>query len=156
VVSTGADSCSPWCRRETCQRAGGGRANLALPKSLRSADPADGRGDGCVPSSLLLWGSTWALACGSSEGAEPRSSASFADNSFVHGSLHPPPLGCGRAGTTPRLHDWPARCRWGWEGALPREGEAGGVAEARAWGVGGRLCRRGFCTWRRGPSVTGY
>lgn len=41
--------------------------------------------------------------CGSSEGSEPRSSASFADNSFVHGSLHPPPLGCGRAGTTPRL-----------------------------------------------------
>lgn len=48
-----------------------------------------------------------------SRGAEPRSSASFADNSFVHGSLHPPPPGCGRAGTTPRLPDWPVRCLWG-------------------------------------------
>lgn len=54
VVSVGADSCSPRCRRETCQHAGGGRANLALQKSLRSAGPADGRGDGYVRGSLLL------------------------------------------------------------------------------------------------------
>lgn len=34
VVAAGAQSRSPWCRRETCQRARGGRANLALQESL--------------------------------------------------------------------------------------------------------------------------
>lgn len=85
----------------------GEQARLAVAEKCalraRSARPAWGRLRPGVYSSLRLNlspGSRWQRrrrAPGAGPPRSPRSSASFADNSFVRGSLHPPPPGCGHA-----------------------------------------------------------
>lgn len=86
----------------------------------------------------------------------PQVPSSFSDNSFVRGSLRPPPPGCGRAaaGSTAAGLAGAVTLRVR-GGILSWAGEAGRVAAAGACGVGGCRRRRGFCTWREGPSGTG-
>lgn len=47
------------------------------------------------------------------------------------------------------MGEWPVRGG----GKPPRRPRSRGLAE---WGEGGGPCRRGFCTWREGPSGTGH
>lgn len=99
VASWGAE-CRPCGRHETCQNAARGTSQLGPCGKVCTS--RGGRGDGCA---------RWVCCSPSFNLLQRRSSrtpgpglpvlsevpASFADNSFVRGSLRPPPLGCGRA-----------------------------------------------------------
>lgn len=134
------------CKPETCQRTGRARANLAPAEKSAPRPP----GPGCLSLRLNLSPGSWQQRRHGAPGAgpprAPQSSASFADNSFVRGSLHPPPPGCGRAAVDSGAARLPGAVETGARGGSAREGAGAGMRSR------GRRCRRGFCTWRGGPS----
>lgn len=156
VASRGAQR-RPWCRHETCQSAAGGTGQPGPCGEVCAS--RGGRGDGCAGGCPPLRASTCALARGSGEGAEPLDPggpprpevpASFADNSFVRGSLRLPPPGCGRAAAGSAAAG-PAGAVTLRVRAVPsRTGEARRAAAVGARGVGGAGAAVAFAHGEKG------
>lgn len=160
VVPRGAE-CRLWCGRETCQSAAWGTNQPGPCRKVCAS--RGGRGDGCARGCLPLRVN---LSPGSRRRRRRRAPGPGVSRSPRSSRIICRQLFCSRkfASTTPGMqaHSGGVRCcltgRGGHAGGEGRSVPGGGNPRAGCNGGvlnRGLLRRRGFCTWREGPSGTG-